>query len=372
MIPLSISRIKCAIAFFGFFISHCSIAQVSMDRYVSIPDSLFEKALIELKIDSEGKIDGRVLEKDVSEVKKLFIHDRKIASLDGISGFRSLEELGFSGNAVSSVDLNSNTNLYKVYGGSNKLTGTLDLSRLAKLKEINFAYNKIDSLLIASTDSLISINLESNRLKSFNYPKNDFQNLLSLRLGANYISEIDVSVMPALAYLRISQNKLQELDLSKNLNLSKINVSKNNLTSLKLENLPYLIELDCWENELVFLDLPSSIQEISCRDNQIEEFIVSNLKDLEDLDCSNNKLISLNLSQNNKLQTLSVSGNLLSNLEMSNLNEILYFNAENNPNLDKIVLSNNFSYNAKLIKGSNSKFVFLDPYVEVTDDIFAN
>ena len=79
-------------------------------QFTSIPDSNFEKALIDLGIDS-GVIDGKVLTANVSGITSLDIAADNITNLTGIQDFISLTSLECSRNILTSLDLTKNTPL---------------------------------------------------------------------------------------------------------------------------------------------------------------------------------------------------------------------------------------------------------------------
>ena len=55
--------------------------------YTCIPDTNFEQSLIELSIDTDGVINGRVLTSDVSGIKILVLSRKGISDLTGIENF---------------------------------------------------------------------------------------------------------------------------------------------------------------------------------------------------------------------------------------------------------------------------------------------
>ena len=78
-------------------------------QYTSIPDTNFEKALIELGVDDI--IDGRVLSNKIKSVKALDISWKEIADLTGIQDFDSLQFLFCAANPFTALDVSNNTAL---------------------------------------------------------------------------------------------------------------------------------------------------------------------------------------------------------------------------------------------------------------------
>ncbi len=69
------------------------IGMAGISQSIKIPDQNFEKALIDLGIDSDKKINGLVLRKDVQSVAFLYLRNKNIRSLKGIEAFTSLISL---------------------------------------------------------------------------------------------------------------------------------------------------------------------------------------------------------------------------------------------------------------------------------------
>ena len=73
-------------------------------QYTLIPDSNFEKALIDLGIDT-GAIDGKVLTARVSGVPQLDVTSKNITDLTGIQDFLALSGLHCMDNALTNLDI---------------------------------------------------------------------------------------------------------------------------------------------------------------------------------------------------------------------------------------------------------------------------
>jgi len=93
-------------AFFGL----SSYAQT-----VAIPDENFEKALIEMGIDTDGEINGLIFKSDVLTVESLDISNKNINDLTGIEEFSSLIYLNCTDNKLSNLDLSQNISLLIVF-----------------------------------------------------------------------------------------------------------------------------------------------------------------------------------------------------------------------------------------------------------------
>jgi len=124
---------------------------INLAQTTAIPDEVFEQALIDLGIDSDGTINGQVLTSDIENVVELdfesvFFTDY-ITDLTGIEDFTALEILDFHYSYISlepsQADiLSNNTNLKEFIalrfcgdcGGS--YIPILDLSGLPNLDRI--------------------------------------------------------------------------------------------------------------------------------------------------------------------------------------------------------------------------------------------
>ena len=85
-----------------------------------IPDDNFEQALIDQGYDDV--LDDYVLTSNISNVNEIYIDYLDIYDLTGIEDFVALEILFAEGNQLTSVDLSSNTLLYRIKLSSNNLT----------------------------------------------------------------------------------------------------------------------------------------------------------------------------------------------------------------------------------------------------------
>ena len=100
-------------------------------QYTSLPDTNFEKALINLGIDS-GSIDGKVLTSNISSITSLDIYGKGISDITGIQDFISLKYLKCSDNNLLNIDISKNTVLTELDISVNFLT-TLDVSKNTNL-----------------------------------------------------------------------------------------------------------------------------------------------------------------------------------------------------------------------------------------------
>jgi Leucine-rich repeat (LRR) protein len=93
--------------------------------FAYIPDAAFEKALIDLKIDKDGLVNGRMEVEDTKGVTILELKSKNIKSLAGIEAFVDLKKLICSSNQLTTLDISKNTVLTDLECFENQLT-TLD------------------------------------------------------------------------------------------------------------------------------------------------------------------------------------------------------------------------------------------------------
>ncbi|MBU2927872.1 fibronectin type III domain-containing protein [Winogradskyella psychrotolerans] len=184
----------------------------TVSNFISIPDSNFEQALIDLNIDTDGVVNGQMLQSDAIGITSLDVSDENISDLTGIAYFTDLLNLFAVNNTIATIDVSQNTALTGLVLTQNNLT-SIDVSNNSNLQTLILSDNEITSIDLSNHTSLSKLYLHSNSL-----------------------SEIDTSVLPALSEFVIFQNDLSELDLSQNLALIQVLCSENDLVSLNLQN----------------------------------------------------------------------------------------------------------------------------------------
>jgi Leucine-rich repeat (LRR) protein len=363
-------------------------------NYVNIPDANFEQALIDLGIDTNPVLDGRVLRSDVEGVTSLDVSSKNIADLKGIEAFTSLEILYCYENQLTSLDVSSNTALTQLGCSSNELT-SLDLS----------ANTLLESLYCHSTQ-LANLDLSANTALTY------------LSCWNNQLTSLDISSSTALTYLNCSSNQLTSLDVSANTLLKRLYCDANQLTSLNVANGNNIIfitlkannnpNLTCiqvddaayseanWTGFNFSFDPQTSFSEdcyVNIPDSNFEQILINlgidsnpvidgkvlrsevegvtslnvssrNISDLtgieaftalEELYCQFNQLTSLDLSSHSNLVLIDCADNQLNSLNVANGNNenIIIFLARNNPDLtcvqvdDQAYSEANWNFGAK-------------------------
>ncbi len=130
-----------------FFFCLGLLPNILYAQYTAIPDPIFEQALIDLGIDSDGTINGQVLTSDIDTVITLHIPIKGIDDLTGIEDFTALESLDVSSNDLTILDVSNNVQLKELYcssssEGFNMFITSLDLSNNINL-ELLYSENLI-------------------------------------------------------------------------------------------------------------------------------------------------------------------------------------------------------------------------------------
>ncbi|RZJ53626.1 MAG: T9SS type A sorting domain-containing protein [Flavobacterium sp.] len=231
--------------------------------YTEIPDSNFEKKLIDLGIDTDG-LNGKVTIANIEKVTYLDLSNSNISDLTGIEKFTALTYLDCNYNNLSTIDVSKNKLLTKLSLHDNKLT-SLDVSANTELYNLTFSMNQISTIDLSHNTKVHYVGADRNKLSNIDLTANpeieilycgdnnlttlnvsNLPNLLQLNCTYTTISAIDVTSNPKLEMLYFNDSKLKTLDLSKNPLLKNLNVSDNELTTLDLSHNPLL--------EIVFIE----------------------------------------------------------------------------------------------------------------------
>ena len=154
-----------------------------------IPDTVFEKQLINQSFDSDKKVNGKMLMADAKKVKKLYLGSQNfftsgftISNLSGIEYFSELEDL-----TINDV-----------------LEDSLDLSHNKKLVAFSyFGYSGVGGR---------DFNRQYKTLEKVHFGKND--NLMTINIGLVWLEELDISDLPKLTELYISSEPLTTVYVS--------------------------------------------------------------------------------------------------------------------------------------------------------------
>jgi Leucine-rich repeat (LRR) protein len=293
---------------------------ISLSTYINaqttaIPDAIFEQRLITLGIDSDGLVNGQILNSDAIGVTSLYFPTFGISDLTGISAFVDLDTLTCGGNNLTNLDVSNNIALTYLECWGNSFT-SLDVSNNINLRMLLCSSNNLSSLDVSNCPALVSLDCGYNQLTSLNLANNNA--LIWLECHQNNLSSLDVSNNASLEYLDCKNNNLSTVNVTNNPLITTLSCSNNNLSSLDVSSCSALVGFACYNNSLSSLDLTSNLNllEVVLDDNNLISLDVSNNINLENLYLSRNNLTSLDVSNNVNLVDLGCGGNNLTTLDL--------------------------------------------------------
>lgn len=217
-----------------------------------IPDPIFEQALINQSIDSDGVLNGQINTSDAASVTNLFIQDLGIDDLTGIQAFVSLEHLVCYNNDLTSLDLSQNGNLIYLECNENNLT-SLDLSGNPELGLVVCYSNNLPALDVSSNLKLYALRCSNNMLTDLQLGQKD--SLTIVECDYNELTSLNLSQAPKLSVLSCSGNQLTQLNVSANLLLQSLSCDENNLTILDIGLNTEIYQFSCSFNNLYSLNV---------------------------------------------------------------------------------------------------------------------
>ena len=241
------------------------------DQYISIPGQRFEHELLDLGIDSEKVLDGRILRSDALKVKSLTLDGkdnpgrlRIYQDIRGIEYFINLETFIAYNTRQESLNVNSLTKLkhlelieghftsvsfdqcteleYLKFNNDQNRIENVDVSGNLKLKYISLETMTLKNEMLDLTmlDKLEYLLCGAIRLTEIKTPNDGLPKLEEIRIFAvPGIQSIDLTNSPLLTDAHI-QSELSSLDLSQNLLLEDLNLYNVKLTALDVSNNPLL------------------------------------------------------------------------------------------------------------------------------------
>ena len=151
----------------------------------NFPDDNFRQYIADMFDTNEN---GALDENEIAGVKTLrigvnggSIYCREIRDLKGLEYFTELEELHFSGNGVTELDVSSNT----------------------KLRRLTCSYNQLSSLDLSNNTLLENLDCSHNKIKELDLHNNP--ELFQLYAGNNSITSIDLTDCPLLKHLQLDR-----------------------------------------------------------------------------------------------------------------------------------------------------------------------
>lgn len=169
--------------FFTLVIISLLFFVVTVDaQTTNIPDQNFEQALIDFGIDSDGIINGQVLNSDIENVTTLelsyFDNVSFINDLTGLEGFTNLEELSVNYMEITELDISQNLQLKYLDCSNNNLT-SLDVSNNSLLEYLDIGNNGLD---VGPFNYFTEIDLSNNPNIKTIYARDMYENLAKINL----------------------------------------------------------------------------------------------------------------------------------------------------------------------------------------------
>lgn len=321
----------------------------------AIPDANFEAKLIALGIDSDGLVNGQILNNDAATVTTLDLSSSNITDLTGIAAFTNLHKLNADQNNIPTFDI-SQTVVDTLSCVDSRIV-TLNLPTSGTIKMLNCTRNQLTSLALAAQPNLQYLDITVNLFTTLSLTNNPL--LTDLVASANNLTSIDLTNNTLLTSLIIGLNDLTILDVSNNTALDILNVKSNHLTALNLNTNTALRKLDFSYNDLTTIDLSNQIalEEINIENNLLTQIDFSGSPVLDKAYVNNNFLSSINLTNSTLCTYLDASDNELTTIDLTNNAALIHINLNINK-LNAIDVSNNTSLDQ--LKVSYNQLTTLD------------
>jgi Leucine-rich repeat (LRR) protein len=223
-----------------------------------------------------------------------------------------------------------NTKVSHLDISSNKIKGSLVLTNLPNLQELNCSHNQITVIEGLELPKLQHLNCSSNKITTIEGL--ELPNLQQLSCSKNQITEIERLKLPNLQTLYCSRNQITEIEGLELPNLQTLYCSRNQITEIEGLNLSNLQILYCSENQITTIEglqLPK-LQILQCSFNQITEIEGLELLNLQDLDCSSNQITKIEGLDLPNLQVLNCSHNQITEIEKLELPKLQVLYCNNN------------------------------------------
>jgi hypothetical protein len=225
--------------------SNYSYTVVAGGATTTIPDPIFEQALIDLGLDCVK--DGKVFTNNISGVTQLHLENKNITSLVGIKDFTNLSMLVCNNNSITDLDVSNMTQLKFLYCDNN-IINNLNISGLTSLKELITSNNPLSTPILDLHESpnLYYLFCEYNGLTTINI--SGLTNLVVFGMMGNSITTLDLSANPNMTYLDCDDNAFSSIDVSALTKLKQFYCNGNSLTSLDVRGLTDLANFGCASN----------------------------------------------------------------------------------------------------------------------------
>ena len=220
-----------------------------------------------------------------------------------------------------------------------KPNGPLTQSDMLGLTNLSAIFRNITNVQgLEAAQNLVSLDLQDNRITSFNFPTN-LTKLTVLDLSENRFPQLTLPGLTNLTTLRLEYGRLTNLSLSAGLTkLTTLRAGFNQLSSLTLPaDMTNLTELSAFQNQLTNLTLPPSLANLSTLNldgNQLSRLpLPAGLTKLSFIALGGNQLTSFTVPADmTNLTALRINDNQLTNLTLpAGLNHLSLLVVSRNP-----------------------------------------
>ncbi|MGH1383212.1 leucine-rich repeat domain-containing protein [Kordia sp.] len=338
-----------------------------------VPDNNFEQALIDLGYDDV--LDNYVLTANINTLTSLNIANKNIVKLKGIEDFTALQQLDFSDNMVTVLDVSQNAQLTTLVFPNNALR-ELDVSQnpllttiLAEgnslwridviqnplLENLNVANNSFNSLILTQNLALTIVNAANNSLRRIDVTQNIA--LTSLTVNENSITTLDVTNNPSLSYVSAADNELTSVDITQNPLLSAAYFGNNQLNSIDVSQNPTLQTLNIDGNSQIStinVTVNTALEVLNISNTQISEVAISDNINLKSLSLANCPIAGIDVTDNVLLETLHAEGSSLFNIDVSQNPDLVNLSCNDSDMLNSINIQNGNNANVLTFNTTNT------------------
>ena len=228
-------------------------------RYTTIVDTNFEAALEALGYDDITN-DGQVPTVLIENVTTLNVDSENIADLTGIEDFTALTILSARSNQLTSINVNSNTQLLELDLALNADLDALDLSTNNILEDLDVWNCDLSTIDLSNLTALKFLNVDGNALTTLDFSNNSLLGSVSISHNP-LIGTLDVSMLSSLTIFQATDTDLEGINLQNgnNSNMSFINLLINDDLSCVLVD-----DADYSTTNWTLVESGTSFNEVSC------------------------------------------------------------------------------------------------------------
>lgn len=226
-------------------------SKVMVSQQISIPDTEFEKALIEKGYDLA--LDGYLEKQNVENVKYLYLPNKNISNIKGVEAFVNLIQINVNYNNISNIDILSNLkSLGYILARNNKIFA-VSLGYMPQLKKLSLGQNKLNYINLKGFPNLSFLSVPNNNLLFLPFDKN--KKIEYLDIKGNNLSNVNIENLLEIRSFYATSNNIKNIDFSKNTKLEYIDVQGNLIEEINLSNSPNLKHATFKDNNLNYLNI---------------------------------------------------------------------------------------------------------------------